>query len=50
MGIVVAERQVLDRELLLMEDVYFPMGWAAWGQISQQCPALDFRPDPEDLY
>lgn len=43
MGTVVAERQVLDRELLLMEDIYFHMGWTAWGQISQQCPALDSR-------
>lgn len=27
-GIVVAERRVLDQELLLMEEIYFPMGWA----------------------
>lgn len=50
MGIVAAERQLLDCELLLMEDVYFHMGWAAWGQISQQRLALDFKPDLEDLY
>lgn len=50
MGIAVAERQVLDRELLLMEDSYFHTGWAAWGQITQQRPALDFKPDSEDLY
>jgi len=50
MGIVAAERQVLERELLLMEGIYFHRGWAAWGQNYQQCPALDFKPDSEDLY
>lgn len=33
MGIVVAERQVLGWELLLMEDIYFPGGWAAWARL-----------------
>lgn len=49
-GIVVVEREVLDQELLLMEDLCFPVGWAVWGKTSQQCPALDFTSDMKDLY
>lgn len=49
-GTVVAEREVLDQELLLMENIYFPMGWAVWDKISQQYPALDFTSGLEDLY
>lgn len=32
-GIVVVEREVLDQELLLVEDIYFPMGWAVWARL-----------------
>lgn len=49
-GIVAAEKEVLDQELLLLEGVCFPMGWAVWGKTSQQFPALDFTADLEDLY
>lgn len=49
-GVVVVEREVLDHEVLLMEDIYIPMGWAVWGKTSQQCAVLDFTPDLEDLY
>lgn len=33
MGIVVAERQLLGWELLLMEDMDFPRGGAAWARL-----------------
>lgn len=49
-GIIVVEREVLDQELLLMESIYFPMGWAVWGKTSLQYPALDFTSDLEDFY